>query len=710
MAKLPPLKTQGAHRKGNKPPPSTPAVKLSTRKWWEQEDSAGRAPLVCQLIQMIVRQNGNLRRQSILNWFRLYENYQAKGLLAGNYFRPEVIGRENHLTFNIVKSCVDTSVARVTEKEPKPTFMTVGGDWSDQKKAKLLDKFVQGAFYEARFPSKVAPKITRNAWIFGTGVAIVDEDLYERVTISEVFLEELLVDLQEAIYGTPRNLYRYRLYSRDVALGIFEGDAEAEEIIKTAPIAQVDPGMQEWADQSDLIVLFEAWHLPSGRIPEFTPDEKTKLKEIRAKSRENLKEDNPDLVLHKKLLAQMDAINQRGHNGRHVICTENGILTHQAWREHFFPVAVIDYTPGTRGWLNGRGIPEELAGIQYEINRVLLQMAEALPFCVPKLLIPTAANIIQDHLDDVSMGHITYAGANAPTLLCWEAIPETLFKQFNLLVQRAYELVGISQMNAAGVKPADLESGEALRTFDDIQGGRLFPQSRGYEELFLDSARLTIWKAKQIAERNGGSYIVKAPIRRRHIQRIDWSEIELDEDDYIMQVWPTSSLPRTPAGRLAMVNDLMTRGFLDKSDAIRLLNFPDLDSVQDLMEAAAEFTMWQLEQIIEHGKMEMPEPYQDLGYALRHAQSAYLACRTMPKMEEVRLDLLRRYIETCKYLAAKASQPPPVPGAQPGIPGGPPTMPAPGMPQAGAVPGGAPGAPGQAPPGATPAMQGGGAP
>lgn len=683
--KLPPRRTPG--KPTDRLP--NPSIKRDedrrNKKWWYEEDSDG-TPIVVKLLNTIILQNNNLRRLSILTWFRLYQNFQAKGLLAGDYFRPESAGRQNRLTFNLIRSAVDTMVAKTTEKEPKPTFLTTGGTWREQNLAKDLDKFCQGLFFETKFASKKAPKIVREAYIFGTGGTHIGEDDEGKVAIDPVFIEELFADELECVHGAPYSLYRAVMYSRDVALAKFRGNAKAVKLIEEAPVARVDPALQMWAEQTDLISVFEAWHLPSGALEDFTDEQKTAIADLRAEGRaleatSASRRENAAAIY--EIGKKIDAIYRDGHDGRHVIATENGVLHFEAWRKRYFPIVLTHYSEPLRGYLTGTGISEELAGIQFEINKVLIQMSEALPFCVPKIMASRTAGLVNEHIDDFAMSIIRYNGGpdNAPRLLTWEAIPAQLFQQLEVLIKRGYELIGLSQMSANAEKPADLESGEALRTFDDIQSGRLYTQGKNYEEFFLDVAQMSIRVAKEIAEKNDGHYRVRVPLRRKIVKEIDWKDIDLDESAYVMQCFPTSALPRTPAGRLAMVNDLMTRGFLDKEDAIRLLNFPDLDAVNEIMEAAAEFTNWQLNKMLENGEPQQAQPYQNTAYTIRHAQAAYLIAQVRG-VEETKLELLRKYIEGAKVLALKAAQPPMPPGQQPGIPGGPPTMPAPGMPVA----------------------------
>ena len=43
---------------------------------------------------------------------------------------------------------VDTLTAQVAKNKVVPTFITSGGVWGMQRKAELLNKFIEGVFYE----------------------------------------------------------------------------------------------------------------------------------------------------------------------------------------------------------------------------------------------------------------------------------------------------------------------------------------------------------------------------------------------------------------------------------------------------------------------------------------------------------------------------------------------------------------------------------
>jgi hypothetical protein len=131
-----------------------------------------------------------------------------------------------------------------------------------------------------------------------------------------------------------------------------------------------------------------------------------------------------------------------------------------------------------------------------------------------------------------------------------------------------------------------------------------------------------------------------------------------------MDIFPTSSLSNTPAGRLQDVQELLQAGFITKEDGMKLLDFPDLEGTMNLLNAGIEDIEKMIEDMVEHGNYTTPEPYQNLELGIKKCQQAYLMYRAQGAPDE-RLELLRRWMEDAQGLLIKAATgtnpPPPLP-------------------------------------------------
>lgn len=209
----------------------------------------------------------------------------------------------------------------------------------------------------------------------------------------------------------------------------------------------------------------------------------------------------------------------------------------------------------------------------------------------------------------------------------------------------------MSQLSAQSKKPSGLDSGEAIRTYNDIESERFVLSGQQYEQFHLDAAEQMIAAAKDIYE-DQRKYQVTFRTKR-WVERIDWADIDLDRDQYEMQCFPTSSLPNTPSGRLAAVQEYVQAGFIAREDAQKLLELPDMEAVSSLYNAAVDDIDYTLERMLmadlddedadNDNVYAPPEAFQHLALGIRRCQAAYLRAKQEGAPEE-NLELLRRWM------------------------------------------------------------------
>lgn len=663
-----------------KPPEPKREVELKPHLWWRAEKKKLSEALTG--VASALWEDQKPRRSRLVQNFRLYGNFNARDVAAGSYNRAQAGKKNNRVTFNLIQSSIDTVTAKIAKNHPRPRFLTDGGSHSQQKKAEELDFFTQGIFYQARV-RKLSPLIFRDSCIGGTGVVKVDEDPRTcRVRIARVFADELFTDDREALYGNPRAIYHRRTLSKEEILGEWapepdeddsdEVKAESKRIRDIVEKATAVENPDGRVSTAELLQVIEAWHLPSGKVPEFDVDEYRKLwSEGEREAAEKLR--------------------MEGHDGRHVaIIPGVGVLSVRAWRKTYFPFPMLHWTEPQRG-LWGQGASDQLTGIQFELNKLLRMVQLSSDFCIPKLYVDRGSKTPQAFLDNLIGAIVPYGpGGNPPRMETWNGISPQIIEHIDRLIRQGYEIIGVSLMSAAGRKPSGLESGAALREFHDIETERFVMAGRAYEEFHCDLARQVIDVAADICQRDG-SYKVNSPDGRKKTREIDFADIDLDADSFVMQVFPTSSLPTTPAGRLAQGSELHDRQLIDNEEFIRILDFPDLERVNELAEASSEFIHFQIEEMVSNGVSKQPHPYCNLAYAKKTAIASLLRAEMKSDVPESNRQLLRNYIATIDVLIQKAAPPAPMvpPGPAPVAPGAP----------AGGPP---PGPPGMAPPAGVP--------
>jgi hypothetical protein len=194
-----------------------------------------------------------------------------------------------------------------------------------------------------------------------------------------------------------------------------------------------------------------------------------------------------------------------------------------------------------------------------------------------------------------------------------------------------------------------------------------------YQQMFLDLAKISISMAKDIYEEDG-KLEVTVP-GKKFIKTIKWEEVDMEEDEYVLKMFPVSSLPNDPAGRLQTIQEYLQAGFLSPRQGRRLLDFPDLEAEESLANSQEDWIHMALESIVDEGEYVVPEPEMDLTLADELALEYYSQGKTMG-LEEDRLEMLRTFRDQLNILKQKALGPMQVPNAQPVAPQAVPEAPA----------------------------------
>ena len=603
-------------------PPGEAEDRIS-RRWWSVETDDEAVESVSAALTHLQRRQAARITQHVIG-ARLYGNLSLLGFGGLGFLRlagASGILRER-ISYNVVQSALDTVTAKIGKNRPRPLFLTSGGDYRMQRKAKKLNQFVEGVFSENR-AYDLGPLAFRDGGVFGDGVVHVFAEngqvRFERTLSSELWVDEL-----EAFYGEPRSMHRVKNVDRGVLVDMVEqmvsdktlSKEEGEKALRFVREASCSRPDESGAYQSlsDLVTVRESWHLASG----------------------------PD-----------------SEDGKHMLSLHNGVLWSGPYERKRFPFARFRWCPRLYGYWS-QGLAEQLQNIQLEINKLLQLIQRSFHLGgAYKVLLENTSKVVAEHLNN-DVGAIIHYTGTKPEYVVPPMVSPEIFQHLLTLKNAAFEQAGVSMLSAVSQKPAGLNSGKALREYNDIESDRFMTIGHEYEAFFLDLARLSIETAKEIGPR----YSARAP-GKKFLREIRWGDVNLTEDQYVMQVYPVSSLPRDPAGRLQTIQELMQAGLLEPRRGRQLLDFPDIDQVENLQGASQDYLEKILEQIIDDGVYTPPEPYDDLTLARELALEQYAWGKTQG-LEEERLELLRRFLGQIDALE-QAAQPPPSPG-QPGTP------------------------------------------
>lgn len=575
--------------------------------WWVEKDEDKAAALMLTTAAYLKESQAYRYRQAAI-YARLYGNQSLYSFAGNNISKmDQTYGLpQERPTFNLIQSVTDTLVSRIAQSRPQPVFLTDNSDYKQRNLAKKLNNFILGEFYQTK-AYELAAICLRDALVEGTGVLHVFETYDHKVGLERVLLTELLIDPNEAMYGEPRQLYRIKLMDRDVLRDAFP---KHKDKIENAAKAYPDNSADSSKSVSDLVMVVEGWHLKSGKT---------------------------------------------ATDGRHTLSISTGALIDETFDKDRFPFSFLHYSPRLLGFW-AQGVAEQLMGTQMELNSILFTISKAIKLVgVPRVFVEDGSKVVSAHLNNEIGTIIKYRGTKPSYEVAASNAPE-LYAERDKLIQYGYQQSGVSALQASSQKPQGLDSGEAIRTYDDISTDRFASLSRRYDNVFIDLTYQIIDLAKDIAEETG-SYQTVYP-NKNGTKEIDLPKAAMIQDSFVVQCFTQSSLPKDPAGRLAKVTEMAQSGMITLQEARRLLDYPDLEQIEKLANAGEERIFSILDDIIETGKYTPPDPFIDLALAEQFTTS-YINLYAPAKLEESKMQKLRDFFSQIQALK-RAAQPPPM--------------------------------------------------
>ena len=609
-----------------------------SKRWWELDGEA-LCDSVLAVLELLKSQQAERLRQAARSAI-LYGNFSSFGssvpyLRGSTSIALSQTALKDRVTDNVTQSVVDTVTSKIGESKPRPYFLTSGGNYRQQRKAKKCNQFVDGTFYENK-TYDLGGLGFRDGAIWGDGFmhvfARAGKILHERVIGSEIWVDE-----QEAQYGFPRNMHRVKEIDRE-ELADHPDFADVRDQILAASNSK-SPFQSANDTVSDMLLVCESWHLGTA--------------------------------------------NEKGEmvGGCHAITLPgDGIkLLKEEWEFPRFPFAKIPWCPRPVGYWS-QGLCEQLQGNQVELNKLLFLIQRSMHIAgTVKLLLKMGSKVAKEAVNNDIGAVINWTGDKEPTFFCPQPIHEMFLSYSLRLRELMFAKGGTSELSAAGRKPAGLNSGAAQREFEDIQSDRFRTTQRYNEQFYVDVAALTI----MLVSRMDKVEPVRVP-GRHDFHTVDWKKDigSLNESEYVLQCFPVSRLPKDPAGRLATIQEYIQAGFITPRQGRRAIDFPDLETIESLANAQEDLLTKVLDDIIDGNGYHPPEPTDDLKLA-KEMVLEYIQRYRLLGLEDEKLDLLRNWNMQVDELLARTLTPATaaplqmLPGGGGGAPQAPPVPPQP---------------------------------
>lgn len=584
----------------------TPQELRTEIAWWEKGLTAKEAGnRAWEMSNRIYAQQG-LRRAVNRRNTQLYVGSQLIGIYSPDFVRDGSLNESEELAYNLCYAVVETAAATVAGSNRRVTTMTNGGDWKMRRKGKLLAKYIDGMFHRCDVHTKMKREF-RNACVKDTGfVKVVRRD--KELHVDRCHTDDVAADNFDALYGEPQVTFDRKAVQRE---GLLErlgvtATAKMKKAVAEARLAGT-AAIHGMPLTSDLIEVREGYKLDSY---------------------------------------------PGAGDGKRIIFIEDCALDISPWPHPWHPFVPIRYGQRPAGWI-GKALIDHVVGGQFEINGLLEMVQEAFAKNVPRIAIEVGSNINFADFTDIPFSFIEFQN-RPPEPLIWPAVDPAVLQQIEVIWEKMFQIAGLSQTIGTGRKQPGIESAAALREFEDIQSERLILVSQDYEAAHVDVATRLIEMARDVAKDNGGKFPVNVPLGKGRFQQIDWSEVDMARDAFMLQPHPTAFLPQTRAGRLQFVQDMMNMGLLGRDEALALLDYPDLEHAISMITAALENIDFVIDQALDEDVYLAPSQFDNLDIAGRRVAQA-IQKAAIDGYPDKHIDNLRRYLGEVEQLTAQVT-------------------------------------------------------
>lgn len=597
--------------------------------WEEETDPKERGPAVQACFEAVIDEQRSYR-EATLTHIRMYRNFASLGAGAG--YRSSSLATP--LSLNVIRNMVNAVHAKITKHRVKTTMQTSGASWEMRELSRNLDAYALGLTLQEQLPEKT-PRAFLDCAVTGIGVMKTYADRVSKKPVFEwIFSPNLVVDFAEGAFGNPAHYYEVKFVDKRRLKRLYP--KMEDEIEKVACVSATDDEFYAFHDSKSntMVRVVEALYV------------------------------NPDDP--KKGFLSIVAGGVELHGGE--------------WKQGD-PYSTMRWGRCNIGW-HGMGLPEELKGIQVEINRLVRKIQAAFGLLAnPYILADRSSAIARGQITDIPGSVILYNGRE-PRIHAPQTVHAEVFAHLDRLYQRAYEIAGISQLSAQA-KASPFESGRAMLVHEEIESDRFADMHRQWDDLHVDCLRKAIRAASTIS-----GYKVRV-FGEDSFEEIDFQkDIKLKDTEWVIRPMATALLGETPPAQIDNLERFVKMGVLDNpADMLDQIDAPDLKAYLKRATASKRIIEKTVGRMLAGKGYLPPEPQDNLALALDVANGMYQEAR-LNDCPEDRLELVRTYMSRVKDLLKMAAGPGNVPttgataapGGAPPIPSGPaPAPPAPPM-------------------------------
>lgn len=531
-------------------------------KWWKLagEDLASEVWRIATGLQDTQQSRQALACDSL----SIYEGIKITDLRSSAYLSGRDVEDENKDAVNISRTGCNAVVAEIAGRQ-KPTAkcQTHGGNWKTKRKARRLEKFIEGCFRQKHGQFRdfwdLAVETFLDSTIFEWGgTRFVGHPSKKdkagkviapaRIVAERVMCHEWFVDPLDARYGEPNSLFTIYAMDRDLAYWLFAENPDLE--LSSKQKAEIREAIQDAPS-------FEDEEMSRGRDPETRTSDSIKIVE----------------AWRRRLPS--------GLPGKHVFCIDGTVLAEEEWEQDGFPLVRLLWARHRWGW-SGTSLLQEGKGLAVGLSENFNKLTTRFRLCGAKRTYIEEDSVVDESQMQSNADEEIIKIRKGTQFLPQDNPPSPVSESEVTWMQTHWDMwwktTRMSEMRATSRKEPGLEAGVAIRMVNDMQSSTFSVPSKNYEMYFVESAEQFILRARELAAMGEDPAVFMD-------EEILWSEVELPENTFEITVGPASGLPNDVPGRIQLASDLADRGIIPPDVYVRLIQLPDLEVEMDQLSA-----------------------------------------------------------------------------------------------------------------------------
>jgi hypothetical protein len=463
---------------------------------------------------------------------------------------------------NVVLELTDTMVSRLIKQRTRARFVTNDADDITQERAVNLTWFADAVQYRNDFQKQCEQTLQEGSLLGTSWMKIWPDEVEKQVKLQSVPINEVYVPVTRD--KIPRELFHRHTMSRRQALMTF--GASEDEFVKQQIVLAGSTKIDGTVDD-DVIEIIECW--------------------------------------------MFEPWNDEDTSGRHCVVIGGCAVQDEHWP---YPVPFVPFrfkTLSLRFW--GAGIGELCLPEQLKINDLIKWRDGAVAaFGFPKIGVPIGSPQSSEAYTDEIGSRVEFDPVTGPpkVLVANRVTCSEVNDTIELTIRGAYTKLGMNEASAIGTTQTGANaSGAAKREEVDIQSDRFMAHAFAYEAFHVEVAKAIIQAAKRLYK-NGSKVQLRS--NEGTMKKIDWRDVNMEDDGYSIRCNSASTLSQSNAGRTQQISEMMEQGYISQQQGMEMMGSLDTDAIEGLSSAPVRSAKALIRKVIRDETWELPGEYYDL--------------------------------------------------------------------------------------------------